>query len=301
MADCRPIKLEDSRLISPRPGQPATLANSEGIGSLLVKGTTFATDAGDLTLPWLTDLANFFAVGGAGGYVGGVDAPPPIPPVMTWSVAIQDVAVRYEPSKPISNQAQQAQHAAASGSHAVLSAKPVSAIFSLAGLQWRMQPDDEEQRILLQYLALHCAESSSRKADWTSSHPQHIPAMQLAKSGYFLLAQEFQLEIALKPPSNAASDFFQTEISNQRLSSSMTKTQLQLLFTLMSQWTAQNSQSVANSQDGSGSGRSSVNDPDPESQVPQRHTDAATVEWQGMGGEGQLRVMDGVQEDVFRE
>ena len=301
MADCRPIKLEDSRLISPRPGQPATLANSEGIGSLLVKGTTFATDAGNLTLPWLTDLAHFFDVGGEGGYLGVADAPPPIPIVMTWGVALQDVAVRYEPSDSNSSKAQQAQHAAASGINAVLAPKPVSAILSLAGLQWRMQPDDEEQRIVLQCLALHCAESSSRKADWTSSYPQHVPAMQLAKSGYFLLAQEFQLEIALKSPGNADSDFFQTEISNQRLSSSMTKTQLQLLTTLMSQWTSQTSQSAATSQDESGSGRSSGNDPDPELQVAQRHTNAATVEWQGMGGEGQLRVMDGVQEDAFRK
>ena len=295
---CRPIPLEDSRLIIPRQGQAATLANSKGIGSLLVGGTTFATDAGDLTLTWLTDLANFFTTGGGGGYQGGAEAVPPTPPAMSWSVALQDVAVRYEPNDSSSSGSQQAQQAASKSN---IDGEFVSAILTLAGLQWRMQPDDEDQRITLQCLGLHCAESARRQGDWVSSHPQHVPAIQLAESGYALIAEENKLEIALKPPNDDASDFSQTEVSNQLLSAWLSKKQLQLLSLLMNQWTGTPDQSPVNGRDGSGSTGSShdsAQNTDPASQ--QRHRESGTVAWQGVGGEGQLRVMDGVQEDVFR-
>ena len=303
---CRPIPLENSRLISPRPGQAATLANSEGIGSVSINGTTFATDAGDLTLPWLTDLANFFTTGVAGGSQGGAEAVNPTPPAMTWSVALQDVAVRYEPRHLprhlISSRAQQAQQAEVTDSVSEHDTKVVSAVLTLAGLQWRMQPGDEDQRILLQCLGLHCAESASRQGEWTVSHPQHVPAMQLTESGYSLIAQEFQLEIALKPPSDAESGFFQTEISDQRLSTSLSKKQLRLLTLLMSQWTGKPSQpSVRDKSEAAGLSRHDADqDSGPALQSGQRDSGTGTVEWQGVGGEGKLRVMDGVQEDAFR-
>ena len=292
--------MENSRLVTPRPGQAATLANSEGIGSLLVSGTTFATDAGDLTLPWLTDLASFFSTGVAGGYQGGAEAVTPIPPAMTWGVALQDVAVRYEPKHVSSSRAQQAQQADSMSKH---DGKFVSAILTLAGLQWCMQQGDEDQQILLQCLGLHCADSALRQGDWTVSHPQHVPAMQLAESGYSLVAQEFQLDIALKPPSNAESEFFQTEVSNQRFSSSLSKKQLRLLTLLTSQWTGDTSQPSVTGE--SGSAGSSRQGPDqrsgPASQSGQREPGSGTVEWQGVGGEGHLRVMDGVREEAFRK
>ena len=301
---CRPVPLQDSRLASPKPGQPATLANSEGIGSLLINGATFATDAGDLTLPWLTDLANFFITGVAGGYQGGAEAVTPTPPAMTWSVALQDVAVRYEPKHLNSNRTQQAQQAAVPDSTSQHSGKLVSAILTLAGLQWCMQPGDEDQRVLLQCLGLHCAESESRQGDWTVSHPQHVPAMQLADSGYSLVAQEFQLEIALKPPNGAGSEFSQTELRNQRLSSSLSKRQLRLLILLMSQWTGKRSQppvSGGNESGSVGSSRQTADQHcDPVAQSGQRESGTGIVEWQGVSGEGQLRVMDGVEEDAFR-
>ena len=290
-AVCRPVNLENSRMISPRPGQPATLASSEGVGSLLVKGTTFATDAGDLTLPWLTDLAHFFIIGGAQGVAEGLA---PDPPVMTWNVALQDVAVRYEPQVTNTTLAQQAQHAANGSPN--LNPHAVSAILTLSGLQWQTQPEDEDQRILLQCLGLQCAESASRQGDWTPSHPLHVPAMQLARSGYSLIAQEFRLVIALTPPSHAESGFFQTEICNQRLSTSLTQTQVQLLSLLMSQWTGHARAAAPNSKDESGSAGSSAQDLP---QLEQRGSEPGTVEWQGVRGEGQLRVMDGVQEDAF--
>ena len=298
----RPLQLENSRLMNPRPGQPVTLANSEGIGSLMVNGTTFSTDAGDLTLPWLTDLASFFTMGVTGGYPGGVDSAPPAPPAMSWSVALQDVAVCYEPVSSNLIGAQQAQQVQSMSNP---DGEFVSAVLTLAGLQWRMQPDDEDQRILLQCLALHCAESASRKGDWTRSHPRHVPAMQLAEFGYSMIAQEFQLEIALKPPHGDESQFFQTEVSNQRLSMSLSKKQLRLVTLLTSQWTAKPSQSSVSSRDQSGSAGSSTEDPGQHSDhalhPKQRDSDRATVKWQGVGGEGQLRVMDGVEEDAFRQ
>ena len=302
LCTCRPIPLENSRLINPRPGQAATLANSEGIGSLLINGTTFATDAGDLTLPWLTDLANFFTTGVAGGYQGGAEAVTPIPPAMTWSVALQDVAVRYEPRHLILSRAQHAQQADVADSMSEHDTKFVSAVLTLAGLQWRMQPGDEDQHILLQCLGLHCAESASRQGDWTVSHPQHVPVMQLIESGYSLLAQEFQLEIALKPPSDAKSGFFQTEISNQRISTSLSKKQLRLLTLLMSQWTGKPSQpSVRDESEAAGVSRHDTDQKSgPALQAGQREPGTGTVEWQGVGGQGQLRVMDGVEEDAFR-
>ena len=291
--------MENSRLINPRPGQAAALANSEGIGSLLINGTTFATDAGDLTLPWLTGLGNFFTIGVAGGYQGVAEVTP-IPPAMTWSVALQDVAVRYEPKHVSTNRAQQAQQA---DSMSEQDGKFVSAILTLAGLQWCMQPGDEDQRIVLQVLGMHCADSALRKGDWTVSHPQHVPAMQLAESGYSLVAQEFQLEVALKPPGDAESDFFQTEVSNQRLSTSLGKKQVQLLALLMSQWTGNSSQpSVRDESEVAGSSRHDTDQhSDPALQSGQRGSGIGTVEWQGEGGEGQLRVMDGVREDAFRK
>ena len=300
---CRAISLENSRLINPRPGQAATLASSEGIGSLLINGTTVATDAGDLTLSWLTDLANFFTAGVAGGYQGGAEAVTPTPPAMTWSVALQDVAVRYEPRGSNSSKAQQAQQADATDSMSQHDAKFVSAILTLAGLQWCMQPGDEDQRILLQCLGLHCAESASRQGDWALSHPQHVPAMQLTESAYSLIAQEFQLEISLRPPSDAESGFFQTEVSNQRLSTSLSKKQLQLLTLLMSQWTGKPSQPSVSGDSGlAGLPRHrSDQNTGPDLQSGQRESGTGTVEWQGLGGEGQLRVMDGVQEDAFRK
>lgn len=228
----------------------------------------------------------------------------PTPPAMTWSVALQDVAVRYEPKHLNSNRTQQAEQAAVTDSMAQHDGKLVSAVLTLAGLQWCMQPGDEDQRVLLQCLGLHCAESASRQGDWTLSHPQHVPAMQLAESGYSLVAQEFQLEIALKPPNGAASEFSQTEISNQRLSSSLSKRQLRLLILLMSQWTAKRGQSPVSRRNESGSVGSSRQAADqhcdPAIQSRQRDSGSGTVEWQGVGGEGQLRVMDGVEEDAFR-
>lgn len=289
--------------MDPRPGQPVTLATSEGMGSLVVNGTTFATDAGDLTLSWLTDLANFFTTG---GYPGGADSVPLTPPAMTWSVALQNVAVCYEPSTLNSNGSQQAQQAAETQSMSNQEGKFASAILTLAGLQWRVQPDEEDQRILLQCLALHCAESASRKGDWTRSHPRHVPAMQLPEFGYAMIAQEFQLEIALKPPPQGdESQFFQTEVSNQRLSASLSKKQLRLLTLLMSQWTGKPTQPTVSSRDESGSAGSSSLDPAQHSAPalhPQpRDSESGTVKWQGVGGEGQLRVMDGVEEDAFRQ
>ena len=135
---------------------------------MLISGTTFATDAGDLTLPWLTDLAHFFTAGVVGAYQGGPEAVTPTPPAMTWSAALQDVAVRYEPRHLNSSRAQQADVTDSMSEH---DAKSVSAILTLAGLQWCMQPSDEDQRILLQCLGLHCAESALRQGDWTLSHP----------------------------------------------------------------------------------------------------------------------------------
>lgn len=291
--------------MNPRPGQPVTLANSEGIGSVIVNGTTFGTDAGDLTLAWLTDLANFFTIGITGGYPGGAEAVPPTPPAMTWSVALQDVAVCYEPNNLSSNGTQQAQHAAETRSMSNPEGKSASAILTLAGLQWRMQPDDEDQRILLQCLSLHCAESASRKGDWTLSHPQHVPAIQLPEFGYSMIAQEFQLELALKPPHGDESQFFQTEVSNQRLSTSLSKKQLRLLTLLMSQWTGNPSQSSVSGRDESRSAGSSREDPGRHlssgSHPGQRGAERGTVEWQGVAGEGRLRVMDGVEEDAFRQ
>lgn len=290
--------------MNPRPGQPVTLANSEGIGSLVVNGTTFATDAGDLTLPWLTDLANFFTTGITGGYPGGADSAPPTPPAMTWSVALQDIAVCYEPSDLNSSGSQQAQQAAETQSMSNQEGEFASAILTLAGLQWRMQPNEEDQRILLQCLALHCAESASRKGDWTRSHPRHVPAMQLPELGYFTIAQEFQLQIALKPPPQGDdSQFFQTEVSNQRLSASLSKKQLTLLMLLMSQWTGKPGQPSVSS--GDESAESSRRDPgqhaDPALHPQPRDSESGTVRSQGARGEGQLRVMDGVEEDAFRQ
>lgn len=223
---------------------------------------------------------------------------------MTWSVALQDVAVRYEPKHLNSTGTQQAQQAATTGSTSKHDGKLVSAILTLAGLQWCMQPGDENQRVLLQCLGLHCAESESRQGDWTVSHPQHVPAMQLADSGYSLVAQEFQLEIALKPPNGAGSEISQTELRNQRLSSSLSKRQLRLLILLMSQWTGKRSQppvSGGNESGSVGSSRQAADQHcDPVAQSGQRESGTRIVEWQGVSGEGQLRVMDGVEEDAFR-
>ncbi len=283
-----------------KPGQQAALANLEGIGSVSVIGATFATDSGDLTLPWLTDLASFFAVG---GYEGGVEDTPPASPAMTWSVALQDVAVRYEPSNlKAPQQAQQQQHASNGTTHV----KPVSAILTLAGLLWRMQPGDEEQQIVLQCLGLYCAESAYRQGDWTPCHPNHVPAMQLVKSGYSLVAQENQLQINLKPPLDQHTDFFQTDISNQRLSAALTKSQLALVNTLVGQWTQQPSQHPVSTQDESASAGSSRQQSghDHEHVVrmnPHAESEIGTVEWHGVAGQGHLRVMDGVQEDAFKK
>lgn len=288
--------------MQPKPGQTPTLASLEGIGSVLVNGATFATDRGDLTLPWLTDLANFFAVE---AYEGFAEASPPAPPAMSWGVMLQDVAVRYEPSSSSQSQRAQRQH----GSNAATSRpnpSPVSAILTLAGLLWSMQPGDEEKRIVLQCMGLHCAESASRQGDWTPGHANHVPAMQLASSGYSLVAQENQLEIALKPPADQDTEFFQTVVSNQRLSTALTKTQMGLLTSLVGQWTAQSSQAPVSTQDKSDSAGSSRQDPS----NAQRHSarsnlhrgsEGGTVEWQGLSTEGQLRVMDGVQEDAFKK
>ncbi|KAL0044023.1 hypothetical protein WJX82_003156 [Trebouxia sp. C0006] len=89
----RSFRLDTSRLVQSKPGQQAALANLEGVGSVSVIGATFATDSGDLSLPWLTDLASFFTVG---GYEGGVEDASPAPTAMTWSVALQDVAVQSD-------------------------------------------------------------------------------------------------------------------------------------------------------------------------------------------------------------
>lgn len=286
-----------------KPGQQAALANLEGVGSVSVIGATFATDSGDLSLPWLTDLASFFAVG---GYEGVVEDTPPAPPAMTWSVALQDIAVRYEPSNLIAPpQAQQQQHAS-NGTTSKPKVKPVSAILTLAGLLWRMQPDDEEQRIVLQCLGLYCAESAYRQGDWTPCRPNHVPAMQLASSGYSLVAQENQLQINLKPPVDQSTDFFQTDISNQRLSAALTKSQLALVNTLVGQWTQQPSQHSVTTQDESASAGSSRQQPghDHEHVVrrnPHADSEVGIVEWHGVAGEGHLRVMDGVQEDAFKK
>ena len=296
---CRPFSLETSRLVQPKTGQPPTLANLEGIGSVTISGVTFATDAGDLTLPWLTDLANFFAVG---GYQGGAEATPLAPPAMTWSVALQDVAVRYEPSNS-SCEPQHAQHD--NGASLGQKPSPVSAILTLAGLLWKMQPGVEEQRIILQCLGLYCAESALRQGGWTPSHANHVPAMPLANSGYSLVAQENQLEIALKPPVDVDTDFFQTEVSNQRLSTSLTKTQMRLVNSLVSQWTGQSTQAPVSMQDESASTGSSRQHPsEAQGHVTRRNlkqgSEEGTVEWQGLS-EGHLRVMDGVQEDAFKK
>lgn len=285
--------------MQPKPGQQPTLANLEGIGSVLVSGATFETDGGDLTLPWLTDLATFFAVG---GYEGGMDATPAAPPAMTWAVTLQDIAVRYEPPDP--NQAQQ--QSASNGTTSNPNPPPVSAILTLAGLLWQMQPGEEEQRIKLQCLGLNCAESALRQGDWSPSHPNQVPAMQLASSGYSLVAQENQLEIALKPPTEQDNEFSQTEVTNQRLSAALTKSQMRLLSTLLSQWTQQSSQPSVSTQDESASDVSSRHDVSRTEEQPgrghvHRGTEAGTVEWHGVAGEGQLRVMDGVQEDAFKK
>ena len=286
-----------------KPGQQAALANLEGIGSVSVIGATFATDSGDLTLPWLTDLANFFAVG---GYEGGVEDTLPAPPAMTWSVALQDVAVRYEPSDLKGLQQAQQQQPPSNGATHKPRVKPVSAILTLAGFLWHMQPGDEEQRIVLQCLGLYCAESARRQGDWTPCHPNHVPTMQLAKSGYSLVAQENQLQINLRTPVDQSTDFFQTDISNQRLSAALTKSQLALVNILVGQWTQQPSQHPVSAQDESASAGSSRQRPghDHEHVVRRNpHTDSevATVEWHGVAGEGHLRVMDGVQEDAFKK
>jgi len=299
----RPFRLDTSRLVQSKPGQQAALANLEGVGSVLVSGATFATDSGDLTLPWLTDLASFFAVG---GYEGGIEDTPPAPPAMTWSVALQDIAVRYEPSDlNAPQQAQQQQHAS-NGATSKPHVTPVSAILTLAGLLWRMQPSDEEQRIVLQCLGLYCAESASRQGDWTPCHPNHVPAMHLADSGYSLVAQENQLQIELKPPVDQSTDFFQTEVSNQRLSTALTKSQLALVNTLVGQWTQQPSEPPVSTQNESASAGSSRQQPSHDHEHVVRrnpHTDSevGTVEWHGVAGEGHLRVMDGVQEDAFKK
>ena len=219
---------------------------------------------------------------------------------MTWSAALQDVAVRYEPKRLNLSRAQQADVTDSMSEHG---AKSVSAVLTLAGLQWCMQPGDEDQRIMLQCLGLHCADSAFRQGDWTLSHPQHVPAMQLTESAYSLIAQEFQLEIALKSPSDAETGFSQTEISNQRLSTSLSKKHLRLLTLLMSQWTGKPSQPSVSAE--SGSAGLSRHNSDQSSgsalQSGQRESETGTVEWQGVGGDGQLRVMDGVQEDAFRK
>ena len=299
----RPFRSDTSRLVQSKPGQQAALANLEGVGSVLVSGATFATDSGDLSLPWLTDLASFFAVG---GYEGGTEDTPPAPPAMTWNVALQDVAVRYEPSiVKAPHQAQQQQHAS-NGTTSKPKVKPVSAILTLAGLLWSMQPGDEEQRIVLQCLGLYCAESAYRHGDWTPCQPNHVPAMQLAKSGYSLVAQENQLQINLKPPADQSIDFFQTDISNQRLSAALNKSQLALVNTLVGQWTQQPSQHPVSAQNESASAGSSRQQPghDHEHVVrrnPHAESEVGTVEWHGVAGEGHLKVMDGVQEDAFKK
>ena len=299
----RSFRLDTSRLVQSKPGQQAALANLEGVGSVSVIGATFATDSGDLSLPWLTDLASFFTVG---GYEGGVEDASPAPTAMTWSVALQDVAVRYEPSDlKAPQQAQQQQHAS-NGTTSKPKVKPVSAILTLAGLLWRMQPGEEEQQIVLQCLGLYCAESAHRQGDWTPCHPNHVPAMQLAKSGYSLVAQENQLQINLKPSVDQCTDFFQTDISNQRLSAALTKSQLALVNTLVGQWTQQPSQRPVTTQDESASAGTSRQQPghDHEHVVRrnlQTESDVGIVEWHGVAGEGHLRVMDGVQEDAFKK
>ena len=257
-------------------------------------------------LPWLTDLAGFFAVG---GYEAGSSANPPAPPATSWSVALQDVALRYEPAeaKQKPQHAQRAQHAQHADSSSTLGCKPsqVSAIITLAGLLWQMHPGEEEQRLLLQCLGLHCAESALRQGDWSSNQPKHIPGTQLANAGYSLVLQENQLEIALKPAAKSDDDFSQTVINNQRLNLALTKTQMRLLTSLVNQWTANPNQAPFSSQDQSGSAGSSRQDPD----LSQAHgarshrrqdSEAGMVEWQREGQRGSLRIMEGVQEDAFK-
>jgi hypothetical protein len=54
----------------------APAAPTEAAGSACVRGATFLAASGDLTLPWLAGLGDFFSVGGGSGG-DGFQAPPP--------------------------------------------------------------------------------------------------------------------------------------------------------------------------------------------------------------------------------
>lgn len=394
--------------MQPKPGQQAQLASHEGQSSALIRGTTFSTDAGDLRLSWLTDLAGFFAAG---------SSPQGVPPSagspsgdaegggasivmdMAWSVGLQDIAVRYEASKQclldatVGSQSEQqqeqqrqqqqpghvqsavhqqpaagiatqlqsqsrhhphrhrhAQHQAAASQQSVAETQlrqqqsrsqdtrhsncqpvqqgdtnprsnsngsqlsdsatqssvrhqpeemPVSAVLTLAGLQWGLQPGNDSQQICLQCISLYCADSASCEGTWALTHPVDMCTLQLAESGYGLIGQEAQLIIALKPPQDPADGFFETEVTNQHMGVSVTKTQLQLVTRLSSQISAQQSSSSDSSSIPAAfeSQRSSHDEPDAQSG---RGVNEGIVEWEGVAGEGRLRVMEGVQEDAFK-
>ncbi|KAK9805512.1 hypothetical protein WJX72_002557 [[Myrmecia] bisecta] len=122
----RAIDLATSR----HPTRTFTLgAETEALGAACIRGTTFATDEGDLALSWVSRLIGFFAVNYA------EEAAEEAPTTITsWSVNLQDVAVRYEPPSFLSEPP--ATPSSPSTPPAPPMTDPVAAVLLLGFLHW---------------------------------------------------------------------------------------------------------------------------------------------------------------------
>ncbi|BDA50280.1 probable autophagy-related protein 2 at C-terminar half [Coccomyxa sp. Obi] len=256
---------------------PMLAAPTEACASVAARGATFSAVAGDLTLPWLGQLGDFFSVGCAGE-----PSEDPPPPPLDLDVHLKDCALRYEPAE-------------ASGEEAV---PGIAAALLVGGLHTHINPADPALTVEVASSSLFCADTRERGREWAPGAAADVPGAHLLRAGYHLIAAEPLLRLALRPPTSEDGTF-EMEITNERLHSTLTASAFRLVGALGAQVAASFADAAA---DAPAAGTAAARRPGGP-----RGGGSSGGAPSGSGGSvpagsgaAPVRVMEGVKEDAYR-